>query len=141
MLRLRHSLLIAVLPLVLFAGCKKDNQGIPNVQVNISIYVNDPQYVNLSSIGGWVYVTGGYRGIIIYRKSISEFTAFERCCTYDPENPDEYVKVDSNNIEAYDANCGSRFIITDGSVTHGPAGLPLKKYQTSYDGTVLTIYN
>ncbi|TND01840.1 MAG: hypothetical protein FD123_4216 [Bacteroidetes bacterium] len=125
----------------LSTACKKENQGVPYVPVNITMYVTDPQFVNLNAVGGWVYITGGYRGILLYRKSQTEFAAYERACTFDPENTDEYVKMDANNIEAVDSHCGSRFLITDGSVTQGPAGVPLKTYQTHFDGTVLTIYN
>lgn len=130
-----------LLVLLFFSNCKKETPGVPYVYVNIQIYVNDPQFVNLNAVGGWVYVTGGYRGLLIYRKSTTEFMAYDRSCTHDPGNADEYVKMDANNIEAVDSNCGSRFVITDGSVTKGPAGIPLKAYQTSFDGSVLRVFN
>jgi len=131
----------ALLLSLVFHGCKKDTKGVPYVYVNINIYVSDPQFVNLNAIGGWTYVTGGYRGILIYRKSQTEFMAYDRACPYDPQDAAEQVKVDNTNIQAVDDHCGSKFLITDGSVTNGPSGLPLKAYSTHYDGTVLRIYN
>ena len=54
------------------ASCKKDNDGnVPITGVDILIYVNNPSYINLNAVGGWVYITGGVRGIIVYRKSKS----------------------------------------------------------------------
>lgn len=137
----KYPAITALLVVLLFSNCKKETPGVPYVYVNLQLYPSDPQYINLNAVGGWVYITGGYRGILIYRKSTTEFMAYDRSCTNDPGNADEFVKVDANNIEAVDSHCGSRFIITDGSVTKGPAGLPLKAYQTSFDGAVLRIFN
>ncbi len=129
--------------LLLLSSCSKNNNTnwIPYVPVNIDIYPANPQYININVIGGWVYVTGGSRGIIIYRFSQDEFYAFDRHCPYQPTNSCGKVKVDSDNITLADSCCGSKFIIVDGSVIQGPAGLPLKKYKTYYDGTTLHITN
>lgn len=131
-----------ILPLVLLvSACKKDDQGIPNVSVNIQIYTTDPSFVNLNAVGGWVYITGGSRGILVYRSSNTDFKAYDRHCPFEPENTCGRVEVDSSNIQVVDNCCGSKFLITDGSVTQGPASMPLKQYSTSFDGSVLHIYN
>lgn len=132
--------------LIIFSGlsffCKKDNSGgIPNVAVNIYIYTTDPSFVNLNVIGGWVYITGGVKGIVVYRKNNDEFMAYERNCTYKPELSCARINVDASNIMAEDTCCGSKFVLTDGSVVNGPASFPLKKYQTKYEGNSLHIYN
>src|ERR1700722_18030653 len=71
-------------------GCKKDSSasvtGVPNVAVSFTIDINNPQYVNLTAVGGWIYVTGGYDGIIIYRLTSGTFLAFDRGCPYDCES-------------------------------------------------------
>jgi nitrite reductase/ring-hydroxylating ferredoxin subunit len=131
-----------ILPLLLLVtACKKDDQGVPNVSVNLYIYTTDPNFVNLNAVGGWVYITGGSRGILVYRSSNSEFKAYDRHCPYKPEDACGRVEVDSSNIQVVDNCCGSKFIMTDGTVTQGPAGMPLKQYGTSFDGSVLHIYN
>ncbi len=124
-------------------GCKKDNNnnGVPNVGVDISLYANNPSFINLNVIGGWVYITGGIRGILVYRKSTSEFMAFDRNCTYNSDDPCATVVVDASNIMAVDTCCHSKFSIYDGSIVNGPAGYPLKAYNTTYDGNILRIYN
>lgn len=123
-------------------GCTKDTeQSIPLVRVDSIIYTNNPSFNAISVPGTWTYINGGSRGIIIYRVSNEEFKAYDRHCTYDSGNSCALVSVDGTNITGMDDCCGSTFILTDGSVTKGPASLPLKQYQTSFDGAVLRIFN
>lgn len=132
---------ILLVPFI-FSTCTKDeNSNIPLVNVDITIYINDPAYNVIAVPGGWTYVNGGSRGIIIYRVSNNEFKAYDRHCTYDSSNSCALVSVDVTNITALDDCCGSKFLLTDGSVTKAPANLPLKQYQTSFDGQVLRIFN
>ncbi|MEO6903718.1 MAG: hypothetical protein ABI315_11320 [Bacteroidia bacterium] len=122
--------------------CKKEKRDdIPYTAVNLFIYTDDPSYIALSTIGGWVYVSGGVRGLIVYRKSNSEFMAYERNCTYKPNEPCSTIMVNNTNIIAVDTCCKSQFSIYDGSVLKGPATWPLKAYNTTYEGNVLRIYN
>ncbi len=126
----------------LFLSCSKDkNESIPLVNVNVVIHTNDPAFINLTVPGGWTYINGGSRGIIIYRVSNDAFNAYDRHCTYEPENSCALVSVDVTNITGLDDCCSSKFLLTDGSVTKGPANLPLKQYQTTFDGSVLRIFN
>ncbi len=134
--------LVAALTTMLFYGCRKgDNTGVPIVAVDIYIYTANPSFINLNAVGGWVYITGGVRGIIVYHKSASEYVAYDRNCTYNSNDPCAIVYVDSSNIIATDTCCHSQFSIYDGTVLQAPAGVPLKAYNTSYDGTTLHIYN
>lgn len=125
----------------LIPSCKKDDKTVPNSSVDIYIYTSEPSFLALNAVGGWVYITGGSKGIIVYRKSNTEFTALDRHCTYLPNTACSRVSVDSSNIIAVDTCCGSKFLITDGSVQNGPASMALKQYATSFDGSVLHIYN
>lgn len=132
---------ILTLPL-LFLTCKNDdNANIPLVSVNYYIHTNDPAYIEVAAPGGWMYLNGGSRGIILYRVSNDLFRAFDRHCTFNPTSTCALVSVETNNITGFDDCCGSKFLITDGSVTQGPANLPLKEYQTTFDGSILHIYN
>ncbi len=126
------------------SGCKKSsstNTGVPNVAVNFTIDTNNPQYNNLTIVGGWMYVSGGYlnHGLIIYRASSTQFYAMDRTCTY---NNSGVVQVLKSGIMAVDSSCGSQFTISSaGMVSKGPASLALKNYQTSFDGEYLTVSN
>lgn len=133
------ALLVTIL---LFAGCKRDRPGgVPLTPVDISINVNNPAYVDLAVPGGWLYLTGGSLGIIVYRRSPDEFVAMDRHCPYQPEELCRIVVDDSEVIARDTLCCGSAFLITDGSVTQGPSALSLQRYNTSFNGTTLRIYN
>src|SRR2546423_582031 len=91
------------------SDCKKDNSTIPSVTVDTYIYLTQPSNINLNSVGGWVYVEGGVKGIIVFRKSSNEFAAYERDCPYDPNVSAAKVDVDSSGVIGVDHNCGSKF--------------------------------
>jgi|SRR3954470_1664287 hypothetical protein len=136
------SILIVFSLLLLPIGCKKEaHSTIPEVNVDVYIYTNNPSYISISVVGGWAYVNGGVRGILVYRKSANEFMTFERNCTYQSTDACAIITVDQNAIMATDTCCNSQFLLTDGSVVRAPAGLPLKQYRNTYDGSVLHIYN
>jgi nitrite reductase/ring-hydroxylating ferredoxin subunit len=109
--------------------------------VNFTIAVDDPAYINLKTIGGWEYLSGGSRGIIVYRTSQTEFKAYDRHCTFQPSETCALVSVDPNNLTATDDCCGSSFLLTDGTVSKPPASVPLKEYNTFFDGIQLRVTN
>ncbi|MBP9159918.1 MAG: hypothetical protein WAT41_03320 [Flavobacteriales bacterium] len=138
----RDLVVLSMSALFLLGGCKKENNiGVPLTNVDININVNLPEYVDLTATGGWVYITGGSQGIIVYRNGPDQFTAMDRHCTYQPENLCK-VYVDDSQVIARDTICcGSAFLMLDGSVTEGPAALGLKLYHTTFNGTTLHIFN
>lgn len=139
LVRPRYFSFLLLLPLLLVScGDEEDESLIPYVYVNFTIYPNTLDYI---PDGGYIYVTGGYKGIIIYRNTHDEFLAFERACPHDPLVDGARVEVESSGIIAADPVCGSRFILTDGSPIQGPATVSLKQYRTRYDGYSLIVSN
>jgi nitrite reductase/ring-hydroxylating ferredoxin subunit len=132
---------LALFFLFTIISCKDKNETVPNTFVDIFIYTNNPEYVRLNSPGGWVYVQGGLKGIIVYRSSNDEFKAYERSCPYQVEKACQTV-VTSDNVTIADTSCcGSNFNISDGGVSKGPASQGLRQYQTTFGNGVLHIYN
>lgn len=127
---------------MLTTACRKEERGgVPLSVVDISINVNNPAYSDLAVPGGWVYLSGGSLGLIVYRSGPDAFVAMDRHCPYQPADLCR-VFVDDSEITAQDtACCHSSFLITDGSVVQGPAALNLQRYNTSFNGTTLRIYN
>ncbi len=88
-------------PLSLFVffficGCGKDEQPPIDVgYVNLTIYPNSTEYIQLNSPGGYVYLYAEppSRGIIAYRLSSNEFKAYERTPTYKKDNCGIYNRV------------------------------------------------
>ena len=128
--------------ILLFAACKKERKtSIPYTKVDVYIYPSQPLYNKLNMIGGWAYVSGGYKGIIVYRKDLDTFNAYERACTFDPEESCSLVEVTADNLTCVDSCCNSKFRLVDGSILASPATVGLLQYQTTWDGTVLHIIN
>lgn len=140
---LKPSLFIffVILFMLLSPQCKEDEDMIPYAYVSFYIDVTSTQYIGLNNIGGYVYVTGGVRGIIIYHRSVDEFLAYERNCPYQPSNDCALVEVDNSAVMAVDSCCNSQFLLLDGSIIQGPATTMLRQYQTSFDGTTLHVFN
>jgi nitrite reductase/ring-hydroxylating ferredoxin subunit len=138
---LKISILFIFLGL-LISSCDKNNNIIPSVFVDRTIFITQPQYNQLNAIGGWVYLNDeGVRGIIVYRKTIDEFRAYDRNCTYDPAEVCATVDVESSGLSAKCPCCNSVFELTDGLVINPPATVALKQYQTFFDGAALRITN
>lgn len=126
---------------LLFSTCKKEQQGVPYAYVNLTIYVNDPQNIALTTVGGWKYFPGGYKGLIVYRKSQGEFMIYDRACPVHADEANALIVVDSSNIILRDDECDSQFLFSDGSTIGGPAIIPLTRYPYTFDGTMLRVQN
>lgn len=134
--------LLAITVSAVFTSCNRSNgSGIPYVPVNYQLTVSNPEFSPLLAIGGWVYIGGGSKGIIVYRFSPEDFRAYDRHCTYLVDD-DCRVSMDNTDIFAVDnVCCSSKFLIVDGAPTEGPAAIGLQQYNTSFDGNTLRINN
>ncbi len=138
--------LLALLPLLLLlfaTACSDSNNAgprIPDVFVNEQLNVNSQLYPKLRQDGGYAYISGGFKGILVVRQNAGQYDAFERACPYDPTASCATVKVDPSNLFIVDDCCGSQFNM-QGEVTGGPAVYGLRKYTTTLSGSVLSIRN
>ncbi len=133
-------LFFAIIPVafVLSCGCKKTTtcNGVPNVGVNFTIDLNQPQYNPLVVTGGSMLVAGGNAGIIVYRYMPDQFQAYDCLCPYDGNsNTSAVVSISTNKVQAQCPVCKTIFNLADGSVSSGPSSCPLKAYKATYDGS------
>jgi hypothetical protein len=135
-------LAIIILCAVSLSECRNrtNEHTVPNTPVNIDIDINLAQYNNLNFIGGWVYLSGGFNGIIVHRSTVDIFAAYDRQAPYQVADRCR-VNVDSNNVTCSDDCSGSEWLLYDGQLVKGPASHPLKQYRTSFDGVRLNISN
>ena len=76
---------VFLLLIIITSSCiKNNNNPVPSIPFDITIDINLPSYNQLQGVGAWTYVVGGSRGIIVYRRSIDEFVAFDRHSPMDP---------------------------------------------------------
>lgn len=131
--------LLLMLSLASASTCDEDEDVVPYVYVNFEINLSNTDYFDLNAVGNAVMVNGGYKGIIIYRKSLEEFTAFDRCCTYDVDS--DTTRLELDGARAVCPHCGAEFSLSlDGMVLEGPAALSLKQYQVSYSKAYNRLY-
>ena len=142
---LKYVFLFLMLPtsLLLNNSCVKNQNIVPYVYVDLYLNTALPSYSSLNAIGGWAYVSGGSQGIIVYRQTYDTFSAYDRHCTYNAENPCGKAKVDSTGTFVECECDGSQYQLYDGLVIQGPAGYSLKGYRTSFNSfnNQLHIYN
>jgi Rieske Fe-S protein len=124
--------ILFVVATLLLNNCGPDfvDDPIPVVQFpDFTITISN--YPPLLIDGGSIYRSEGVRGLIIYRKNGSTFLAFERNCTFQPNEPCSTVEVHSSSLYIFDPCCGSTFNF-DGNPTGSPASRQLRQYQTSW---------
>jgi nitrite reductase/ring-hydroxylating ferredoxin subunit len=135
--------IIMAVPVILMTGCNGSQEDyIPEVKVNLEVDLYLPSYTDLNIVSGSITdTTHGYKGLIIYRATESDFYAFDQACPYDPFDDDALVVVEPWETIAVCTKCGSQYLLTDGFPIEGPSERPLKAYNTSFDGRYLRIYN
>ncbi len=108
-------------------------QPFPDINITLT---NHPA---LASDGGFLLINdGGVRGIILYRKNSTTYLAFERNCSFQPNDACATVDVHASTLFMQDACCGSSFNF-EGKPTGGSAWRPLQQYETTLSGNTLTI--
>jgi len=125
------------------SNCQKPSyeHRVRNTVVNISFSTNLAQYTDLNFVGGWLYLKGGSNGILVYRASQEDMKAYDRQAPYQVVNECQVI-VDSNSTTTCSDTCsGSQWLLLDGQIIKGPASLPLKAYNVSFDGENVTITN
>jgi hypothetical protein len=120
--------------------------GIPRIPVEVSLYVFDPQFVDLQGVGGYAVIPGGSKGILVYRVSMDQFNAYELHCPGNHTGDCGKVSLESNGFYLTDVDCpnngcGSRFNIITGGRESGTSQYPLVRYNTAFDGVVLRVFD
>ncbi len=139
----RKITLIIILCAVWLSDCRKTdtNHQVPNVRVNEYIVLSLPQYNTLNFINGWVYLDGGYNGLIAFRVKEEEIKVYDRQAPYYVKDKCQVIVDSNSNVSCIDTCSGSQWLLLDGQILKGPASQPLRFYQTSFDGTHLSITN
>ncbi len=133
-----------IVSLFLILGCRKNQTNpIPNIPFDLLIDISLPTYNSLNGVGGWCYVNGGSRGIIVYRRALDEFVAFDR---HSPEDmnvtcPKPLFPNPDNFLQLLDSCNNASFSLYDGMPITNSV-LSLRQYATVFDGNnLLRIYN
>lgn len=126
-------------------GCSPDYSddpiplaSFPDFVINLSA----PEYQSLAANGGFKEINSiGVRGVIVYRVDAATYLAYERNCSYRPNEACATVNVHNSSLYMIDPCCNSTFSFTNGAPTGGMATRPLRMYAADLAGTQLTISN
>jgi len=136
LLRWNYVVLIGLL------GCSPDlsDDQIPYQPfADIILNLNLPENIALKTKGTSKEINGGIRGIIIYCQEVGVYYAYERNCSYHPNDACATVNIDNSKLFMIDPCCGSSFEFATGNPMGGIAWRPLQEYQTSFNGVDLII--
>jgi nitrite reductase/ring-hydroxylating ferredoxin subunit len=147
-------LIITLVFAITLSSCsRKKNDVIPDVTIDFTLDLNDPEFVNLNAMGGsdtidartnnWGIYAAGFNGngIIIYRGP-DEFYAYDRTCPHDYAVNELSVKVKVDFTLAVCPKCGTSYALAAfGTPASGIGRYPLKNYRTSFDGRYVRVWN
>jgi nitrite reductase/ring-hydroxylating ferredoxin subunit len=145
--------IFAIVYAIAASSCTKaKNDVIPDVYVNFTIDLADPEFVNLTAIGSdtvdartnnWGSGAAGFdgNGIIVFNGG-DAFYAFDRTCPHDYAIDGTSVKVNVDFTIAVCPRCGTTYSLSaSGTPASGVGRYPLKNYRTSFDGRFVTVWN
>jgi len=135
MTRHLYSLLFV---LILFSGCGKEENYVPEVVVNYNVTLTQ---FSLQAKNNVLLVSNqGVAGLIIVKTPLGSYVAFDRCSTVNPEKKCAIVP-DESGLTATDPCSGAKFSLLDGTPQKAPAEKTLKIYNISLQGNVLLNVN
>lgn len=139
------------------SSCKKSkNDVIPDVYVDFTLDLTDPEFINLNAVGGTVTVNentnnfgqraAGFAGNgIIVHAGVDEFFAYDRTCPHDYAENGSAVRINVDNtitLYAVCPECKTKYgLPVNGTPAEGISRYPLKNYKTSFDGRRVRVWN
>ena len=55
---------IILLIALLLLSCENEVENFPQVDVNLNLYINNPEFFNIETPGGWIYLNGGVAQVL-----------------------------------------------------------------------------
>jgi nitrite reductase/ring-hydroxylating ferredoxin subunit len=134
---------VLCLAIISMVGCEPDlsDDPIPYTPFDvIYLNLNLPEYNILKTDGGIKSINeGGYKGLIVYRQNSSNYLAYDRYCSYQPNTACATVDIHVSTLYMICPCCNSSFDLATGYPTGGPAWRPLRQYETSLNASELVI--
>ena len=115
-----------------FVACSDDSDAyiIPNVYVREEVVLSNQEALPLRFDGGVIYISGGVRGLMIYKQNATTYRAYDRACPNNPSASCELLKADISRVFMQDSCCGSQFS-WEGTYMGGPAKGNPREYATA----------
>lgn len=109
------------------------NTILPEVPVNKTIFLNNPEFIDLQVVGGWAYSQGGISGIVIYHSGINTYLAYERSAPH--LSPEACSQMSVKNSLTMECPCDdSVFNILNGAPMTDGVNYAAKQYRVLNTG-------
>jgi nitrite reductase/ring-hydroxylating ferredoxin subunit len=144
---MKHGVTLILIPLLILLvfSCKREQHPVPTVHVDMYISLNIPSSQPLNSPGGAIYHEGGYKGLIIYRRTLTnsseDFIAYDRACPNDWEKECGRISISKDMMYGICGCDSGQYLLYDGSAVGGNESVPLKFYRVRYLGNSLHVFN
>lgn len=104
-----------------FACNKHKNHPVPNLPFDTEINLTLPSYSSLQGVGGYAYVQGGIKGLVVYHRGVNDFVCFDRMSTAEnAADCDSGLVVNPDNFLVLDDPCSeAQYSLYDGSIVSG----------------------
>lgn len=140
---MRFHMFLTFFLLLVVQSCKEEIRT-PQIPVDFTIDLLDPEFDKLKGYGNTISVFGGSRGIIITRINQTDFKAYDQHCPYDNDEPKARVSLEKGStVFASCATCETKYNLFYGSPEEGPGTYPLTEYKAVYyrNSNRLRVYN
>ncbi|MFP4058877.1 MAG: Rieske (2Fe-2S) protein [Bacteroidales bacterium] len=108
----------------------------------MSYSISKVQLNHVGTLGHYIVENEGLNGIILFRNAEDIWQAFEKTCTYNPDDHLCEVDIEDGSFFSVCPCCDSEFnLVNDGIPQVGPAELPMKQYQVREDNSRVYISN
>ena len=134
----------AFITILILSNCSTESQNndiLPYVQVNQSVDLSLPEFVDLNVPGGWAYGNGGIKGIIIYNINGRQFKAFERAAPHLQPSSCSQMIVENTIIMKCPCDDSEFQIINGAPRTKGITHSAREYLVTNLNGNILRITN
>ncbi|HCT30910.1 MAG TPA: hypothetical protein DIW31_09285 [Bacteroidales bacterium] len=142
--KLKYLFIILILLTLPFGCSKQDEQIVPYAKVSITVNLQLPQFIALSSVNNAIiYPNEGYNrnGVVVYRNSLDEFTAYDATCPKHIDSKPTAVILDDNG-SAGTATCPEcETVYYFFNYAYPSKGYPLRRYNLTKSGNILYINN
>lgn len=138
--RRSHITVLFMLLLCLVSACRKDEACKLRHGEGGVIDMSLPEFYDLSHVGGYMRINRGYRGIYIYRNTLTEFVACDCAC---PSGDDGVLAPaqEYGGLVLRCPSCGATFSVLDGMPLEGSTtSCPLYQYDTHLENGMLSVY-
>jgi hypothetical protein len=138
------TLFLIISSLSIINSCRERDDTVscfPNSIISVQLNLSLPQYYELQTVGGWIYVDeqqSGTRGLIVVRTT-SGFKVYDRNAPHLCPDTDTTLEV-KNGTAVYCPQDGAEWILITGQPSKVAKTAP-KTYGYNYVNNILSIYN